>query len=141
MGFYWKEDQLVARKGLIDPAASPTPSTSPSAESSTSTSNPWSTFDMPLRDPSPMPKSFDVIQFLCPSLTFMNRLRSVQVFIDSFRLARVSKSATTPRQLSLPSGQKSKTSNGLMTVTGIESTGKSFGFATLERKEVMLIGY
>jgi hypothetical protein len=113
MGFYWKGDQLVARKGQLEDSHNPFKHLSP-----------WSTFDMPLRDPSPIPKTFDFTQFLCSSLTFMKCLQTVEVWFDGHRLAQVSKSSGVPRKCTLPPGLRTKTSNGLMDVTEIESTSK-----------------
>ena len=127
MGFYWKGDQLVARKGLLDESSSASTPAPESTPASTSTS-PWTTFDMPLRPSShsPMPKAFDFLQFLCSSLTFMNKLRSVEVWFDDWRIGKVEKSAATPRTLVLPQALKTRTPAGLMEITGVESVGEWF---------------
>ncbi|KAJ6495551.1 hypothetical protein C8R47DRAFT_1213045 [Mycena vitilis] len=78
MGFYWKDnkDQLFARRGPLPPTAP-----------QTSTDN-WTSFEMPLRQPVPMPVAFDFTRFLASSITFMANLSEVSVYFDDKRLNR-----------------------------------------------------
>ncbi|KAF5326190.1 hypothetical protein D9611_000170 [Ephemerocybe angulata] len=109
MAFYWKDkkDQLYARRGTL-------PSNAEGKE--------WTTFDMPLREPAPIPLPFDLIRFLTSSITFMTHLKRVSVFLDDKRLARLEKTADEPRVLDVPKGLKPRTELGIMTVKSIRST-------------------
>ncbi|KAJ3533672.1 hypothetical protein NMY22_g7241 [Coprinellus aureogranulatus] len=109
MAFYWKggKDQLYARRGTL-------PADVDGKE--------WTTFDMPLREPAPMPVPFDLIRFLTSSITFMTHLRRVSVYLDDKRLARLEKSAGESRLLSVPRGINPRTEHGIMTINNIRST-------------------
>ncbi|KAJ2913257.1 hypothetical protein MD484_g7175, partial [Candolleomyces efflorescens] len=109
MAFYWKDkkDQLYARRGKLPPSPEP---------------NVWTAFEMPLREPSPMPTPFDLIRFLASSITFMTHLNRVSVFLDDKRLAKLEKTADVPRVLVVPKGLNPRTEGGMMTITNISST-------------------
>ncbi|RXW23364.1 hypothetical protein EST38_g2483 [Candolleomyces aberdarensis] len=109
MAFYWKDkkDQLYARRGKLPPA--------PEA-------NVWTSFEMPLREPAPIPTPFDLIRFLTSSITFMTHLNRVSVFLDDKRLAKLEKTADAPRLLSVPKGLNPRTEGGMMTIANIRST-------------------
>ena len=112
MGFYWKQDQLIARKGALSP---------PPSESDAK----WTTFTLPLRTPLTLRSlhPFTFVQFLTSSLTFMSHLSSVSVYLNGSMLARVEKSSASPRKLDLPSNLKKKSDGGIMRISGIESMG------------------
>ncbi|KAG2126877.1 uncharacterized protein EDB93DRAFT_1257371 [Suillus bovinus] len=106
MQFYWKDktgDQLLVRRGDL-----------PSKD--VLQSNPWTTFEMTLREQGPVPQPFDLTRFLASSITFMVHLRSVSVFLDSHRLAHLTKSSGVPRELELPKALKKSSGSGLMNV-------------------------
>lgn len=100
-------DQLYARRGNLPPTPEP---------------NVWTTFEMPLREPSPMPTPFDLIRFLTSSITFMTHLNRVSVFLDDKRLARLEKTADVSRILLVPKGLNPRTEGGMMTIANISST-------------------
>ncbi|KAG2339109.1 hypothetical protein BDR05DRAFT_1062316 [Suillus weaverae] len=111
MQFYWKDktgDQLFVRRGDL-----------PSKD--VLQSNPWTTFEMTLREQGPIPQPFDLTRFLASSITFMVHLRSVSVFLDSHRLAHLTKSPGVPRELELPKVLKKSSGSGLMSVKSVQS--------------------
>lgn len=111
MQFYWKDktgDQLLVRRGDLPSKDVPQ-------------SNPWTTFEMTLREQGPIPQPFDLTRFLASSITFMVHLRSVSVFLDSHRLAHLAKSPGVPKELGLPKVLKNSSSSGLMSVKSVQS--------------------
>ena len=126
MGFYWKggKDQvriigdsclgmtrlmyckLFARRGDLP----------------NQTSDPWTTFEMDLREPAPIPAAFDFTRFLVSSITFMAHLRDVSVYFDGKRLAHFTKDAGIPKQLALPPGLTPISPMGFMCINGLKST-------------------
>lgn len=110
MNFYWKDkkDQLFARRGGRKDA----------------TNDPWTTFQMELREPTPIPQPFDFTRFLASSITFMRRLLDVSVFLDNKRLSRLTKSPGSPKALSLPKGLRPSSPLNTMTVNGLQITRK-----------------
>ncbi|KAG8933600.1 hypothetical protein FRC02_011522 [Tulasnella sp. 418] len=114
MGFYWKDnkDQLYTRRGDL---SSP-PSIGPSGA-------PWTSFDMPLREASPLPGlPADIARFLATSLTFMTNLRDVSMFFDDHRLARIQKDVGVSKSLIMPSNLKTKSPQGIMEVKAVDSS-------------------
>ncbi|KAJ6497900.1 hypothetical protein C8R45DRAFT_984590 [Mycena sanguinolenta] len=111
MGFYWKDnkDQLFARRGILPTTAG-------------NTSNVWTSFEMPLRQPVPAPVAFDFIRFLASSITFMQYLSEVSVYFDDKRLVRLKKESGVPKPLDIPKGLRQRSHLGTMTVTGVNST-------------------
>ncbi|KAJ1300947.1 hypothetical protein OPQ81_003373 [Rhizoctonia solani] len=110
MGFYWRNggDQLFARRGNL-------PADSNNAE--------WTSFEMPLREPAPLPGlPVDIARFLATSLTFMTHLRSVSMFFDGRCLAKIEKEVGSPRRLVIPRGLKLTSPGGMMNATGMTST-------------------
>ncbi|TFK45667.1 hypothetical protein OE88DRAFT_1668942 [Heliocybe sulcata] len=105
MGFYWKGDQLLARRG-----------------NTSKEPDPWTSFLMVLREPSPLPPAFDFTRFLASSITFMAHLREVSLFLDDKRLARLVKTPGHPKALGIPRGLKSTSPGGGMVVKGIQAT-------------------
>ncbi|KAH9061937.1 hypothetical protein EDB87DRAFT_1674160 [Lactarius vividus] len=110
MNFYWKDkkDQLYARRGDI-PA------------SQDGTDDPWTTFQMTLREPGPMPPAFDFTRFLVSSITFMVHLSEVSIYFDDKRLVRLSKRVDKPRDLPMLAGLDNKTPDGMMTVRSVQT--------------------
>ncbi|KAJ7647485.1 hypothetical protein FB45DRAFT_893565 [Roridomyces roridus] len=111
MGFYWKDskDQLFARRGTLPP-------------SEEDPSRIWTSFEMPLRQPIPMPVAFDFTRFLASSITFMTHLAEVSVYFDDKRLVRLKKETGIPKALAVPKGLQSRSGLGMMQVTGVNST-------------------
>lgn len=109
MAFYWKDkkDQLYARRGTL-------PTDVEGKE--------WTTFEMPLREPAPMPVPFDLIRFLTSSITFMTHLHRISVYLDDKRLARLEKGAGQAHILGVPRGLNPRTEQKTMTINTIRST-------------------
>ncbi|TFK75311.1 hypothetical protein BDN72DRAFT_892280 [Pluteus cervinus] len=109
MGFYWKDkkDQLFARRGTLP---------------DDSTANGWTSFEMGLREPTPIPIPFDFTRFLASSITFMTHLSEISVYFNDKRLARLTKASGRPKELTIPRGLKSSSPRGVMTVRRISST-------------------
>ncbi|KNZ80421.1 Sacsin [Termitomyces sp. J132] len=110
MGFYWKDmkDQLFARRGQL-----------PSSDDGHS---PWTTFEMVLREPAPIPMAFDFTRFLASSITFMTYLSEVSFFFDDKRLTRLTKKSGISKELGLPKGLRTSTDSGIMTIKDIKCT-------------------
>ncbi|EJD01998.1 uncharacterized protein FOMMEDRAFT_109078 [Fomitiporia mediterranea MF3/22] len=106
MGFYWKDkkDQLFARRGTL-----PQPSQ-------------WTTFEMALREPAPMPVAFDLSRFLVSSITFMVHLREVCIYFDGRMLSRLVKDPGGATAVSIPQGLKTKSPLSTMHIRAISST-------------------
>lgn len=84
----------------------------------------WTTFEMTLREHAPIPQPYDLTRFLASSITFMVHIRSVSVFLDSHRLAHLTKSSGVPKELGLLKGLKNSSGSGLMSVVGVQSVGE-----------------
>jgi len=143
MGFYWKDQkdqasvhvrscalldvdlfvQLTARRGQF------------SAEERQA----WTTFDMKLRDPSPMPLAFDFARFLSSSITFMSHLSEISVFFGEDRLMKVSKTKDFPESLRLPAGLTRVGPKGLMHVVGMNRTRMSSAHESRLMKRANLV--
>jgi hypothetical protein len=125
MGFYWKGDQLVARRGRLDEST-------PESE--------WTTIEIPLRQHSTMPKPFEFLKFITTSLTFMKSLETVTVYVDNIRLAKISKQKLRPQSHPLSDKFSPSTGQGTtsMKVTKIDSTG-DFQWCSSYTDELMKI--
>ncbi|KAI8998895.1 hypothetical protein BD414DRAFT_519966 [Trametes punicea] len=110
MGFYWKDkkDQLFARRGKL-------PDANENLDS-------WTTFEMGLREPAPIPPPFDFTRFLASSITFMRHLLDVSVFLNDKRLSRLVKAPGTPQVVGIPKGLKPSSPSNTMQVTGVQIT-------------------
>jgi len=86
--------------------------------------DPWTTFEMTLREKTPIPQPFDLTRFIASSITFMAHIRSVSVFLDSHRLAHLTKSSGAPKEFGLLKGLKTSSGLGLMNVTRVQSAGE-----------------
>lgn len=106
MGFYWKDkkDQLYARRGTL-----PEPSE-------------WTTFEMALREPAPMPIAFDLARFLASSITFMAHVREISIHFDGRTLARLVKDPGSAATVAIPRGLKTASPFSTMHVKTISST-------------------
>ncbi|KAF7321475.1 hypothetical protein MKEN_00668200 [Mycena kentingensis (nom. inval.)] len=122
MGFYWRDnkescftvlcycrdlihaqDQLYARRGVLPEATN------------------YTSFEMPLREPMPMPMAFDFARFLCSSITFMTHLAEVSVYFNKDCLVRLHKQSLPLKSLGLPKGLKGSSPTGHMLITGLNS--------------------
>lgn len=108
MQFYWKDnkDQLHVRRGDLP---------------SKGNADPWTTFEMTLREPSPIPPAFDLMRFLASSITFMVHLTDVSVYFDHFRIGHLTKTTGLPQTLDIPKGLKKSSSLSIMHIQNIQS--------------------
>ncbi|KAI6015244.1 hypothetical protein F5J12DRAFT_816858 [Pisolithus orientalis] len=108
MQFYWKDnkDQLHVRRGDLP---------------SKGDSDPWTTFEMTLREPGPIPPAFDLMRFLASSITFMVHLNDVSVYFDRFRIGHLKKSTGVSRTLDIPKGLKKSSGLNIMHIQNIQS--------------------
>jgi len=90
------------------------------------TDDPWTTFEMDLREPTPIPAAFDFTRFLVSSITFMVHLREVSVYFDDKRLVHLTKDTGNPKQLAIPRSLRPTSTMGFMNVKGLRSTRKLF---------------
>jgi hypothetical protein len=133
MGFYWKDkkdqvrlylsllflllipsSQLFARRGELPSAT----------EVSSASGNQWTSFEMALRDPSPLPgRPVDIARFLATSLTFMAKLRDVSLYFNEHRLVHLIKQVGVPKTLEIPRMLRPASATRIMEVQGIDSIG------------------
>lgn len=91
-------------------------------ESASAPQRDWTTFEMPLREPAPIPLAFDFSRFLASSITFMVHLREFSVYFDGKLLAKLEKDPGAPKGLTIPKGLKSSSPLQTMHVKGIRTT-------------------
>jgi hypothetical protein len=128
MNFYWKDkkdqvshrftlymnfiptklSQLYARRGTVPASVD-------------DVDDPWTTFQMTLREPGPIPPAFDFTRFLVSSITFMTHLSEVSVYFDDKRLVRLSKDCGVSKDVPMLKGLKSTSPDGMMNVKSIET--------------------
>ena len=90
------------------------------------TNDPWTTFEVDLREPAPIPVAFDLIRFLISSITFVVHIREVSVYFNDRRLAHLAKDVGISKRLTVPSGLRPTSTLGFMKVKGLKSTRKWF---------------
>jgi hypothetical protein len=83
--------------------------------------DPWTTFQMTLREPSPIPAALDFTRFLASSITFMTHLSEVSVYFDDKRLVRLSKNRGMSKEMPMLNGLKGTSPEGMMNVKAIET--------------------
>lgn len=128
MNFYWKDKkdqvshlsklylnlmptevpQLFARRGPVPASVD-------------GVVDPWTTFQMTLREPGPIPPAFDFTRFLVSSITFMAHLSEVSVYFDDKRLVRLSKDGGVPKEVPMLKGLKSTSPEGMMNIKSIQT--------------------
>ena len=101
-----KSNQLYARRGNLPDKAN----------------DPWTVFEMDLREPSPVPPVFDFARFLVSAITFKTHVREVGLYFDDKRLVRLTKDVGIPKQLPMPQGLKNVSTMGFMTIKDLEAT-------------------
>lgn len=82
----------------------------------------WTTIEMTLREPAPIPVPFDFTRFLASSITFMTHLSEVVVYFDDKRLVRLAKSSGISKEIGIPNGLQNSSPLGIMSVKDIKST-------------------
>ena len=126
MGFYWKDgkDQVSVAPSPVSDVTIPTFSELfvRRGDLPNRTSDPWTTFEMDPRVPTPIPPAFDFIRFLVSSITFMVHLREVSVYFDDKRLIHLVKDVTIPKQLAIPQGLNPTSPMRFMDIKGLRST-------------------
>jgi hypothetical protein len=86
--------------------------------------DPWTTFQMTLREPGPIPAALDFTRFLASSITFMTHLSEVSVYFDDKRLVRLSKNSGMSKEMPMLNGLKGTSPEGMMNVKAIETMGE-----------------
>ncbi|KAG8927834.1 hypothetical protein FRC02_007727 [Tulasnella sp. 418] len=116
MGFYWKDSQLpklVARVGEIP--SSMENEIAPSG-------SPWSIFDIFLREEAPFSGNYlEFTRFLATSLTFVQHIVQVSVFIDDHQVAHIQKEMDQPKQMTVPPYFNRTTPLGMMDLKGVHT--------------------
>jgi Protein of unknown function (DUF3684) len=83
--------------------------------------DPWTTFQMTLREPGPIPPAFDLTRFLVSSITFMTHLSEVSVYFDDKRLVILSKDSGMSKEVPMLRGLRTTSPEGMMEVKSIET--------------------
>jgi Protein of unknown function (DUF3684) len=125
MNFYWKNDkdqvsyfytpylsviltnfsQLYVRRGVVGDRV-----------------DAWTTFQMTLREPGPIPPAFDFTRFLVSSVTFMKHLSEVSVYFDDKRLVKLSNDRGVSKKVPMLKELKGRSPEGMMNVKSIKTT-------------------
>jgi hypothetical protein len=92
----------------------------------------WTTFQMTLREPGPMPPAFDFTRFLVSSIAFMAHLSEVSVHFDDKRLVKLSKNRGVSKEVPMIEELICVSPNGTMIVESIETT-REFKFCCILR--------
>ncbi|KAG9310114.1 hypothetical protein JVU11DRAFT_9726 [Chiua virens] len=108
MQFYWKDnkDQLNVRRGDLP---------------SKGTADPWTTFEMTLREAGPIPPAFDFMRFLASSITFMVHLNDVAVYFDEHCIGHIKKSPGIAKSVDFPKGLKRSSQSNVMNIKSVRS--------------------
>ncbi|KAJ9116283.1 hypothetical protein QFC22_004723 [Naganishia vaughanmartiniae] len=111
MGFYWKDggDQLFARTGERNVHSDPPTTEEPTATSSTG--NPWTSFTMDLRTPTPLDQPLDFARFLITALTFMQTMRRIEMYVDDWEMLTIDKQIGVTEGIAVP-GEKPRELSG-----------------------------
>jgi len=128
MNFYWKDKknkvsyictprldlvptilpQLYARRGTIPASVD-------------DVVDPWTTFQMTLRESGPIPPALELIRFLVSSITFMTHLSEVRVYFDDKRLVKLSKDCGVSKKVPMLNGLTGTSPQGMMNVKSIKT--------------------
>ncbi|KAJ9124824.1 hypothetical protein QFC24_003193 [Naganishia onofrii] len=111
MGFYWKDggDQLFARTG--ERHVDLDPPTTEERTATSSTGNPWTSFTMDLRTPTPLDQPLDFARFLITSLTFMHTIRRIEMYVDNYEMLTIDKQVGVTENVNVP-GEKPRELSG-----------------------------
>ncbi|KAF8125469.1 hypothetical protein EV363DRAFT_1402460 [Boletus edulis] len=106
MRFYWKDnDQLYVRRGNLPKRETPSP---------------WTTFELPLREASPIPPPLEFMRFLASSITFMVNLRELGVFFDEHCIGCIKKFPGTIQPVAIPGELKRSSPLNMMNVIELQ---------------------
>jgi hypothetical protein len=97
----------------------------------------WTTFQMTLREPGPMPPAFDFTRFLVSSIAFMTHLSEVSVYFDDKRLVKLSKNRGVSKEVPMLKELKGMSPEGMMNVESIETT-REFKFCCCSSGRIYL---
>ena len=87
--------------------------------------DPWTTTQMTLREPGPIPPTLDLTRFLVSSITFMMHLSDISIYFDDKRLVRLYKDYGSSKEVPMLNGLKGTSPEGMMSVNSIETTRES----------------
>lgn len=79
---------------------------------------------MVLREDATIPPASDFARFLASSITFMNYLSEVSVYMDDKRLVHLTKSSGADERLVIPRGLQTSSRKSIMHIKSIKSTRK-----------------
>ncbi|KAI9718917.1 MAG: hypothetical protein M1812_003801 [Candelaria pacifica] len=104
MAFYWKGNSLFTRRLQLSEVHT----------------RPETSFVLDYREKNtPVPGLLSLCQFLASSLTFVG-LEEIQLWLDDSRLLKLTKKGASSDIVSLPKDVETKTTEGMMRVTGVE---------------------
>jgi Protein of unknown function (DUF3684) len=83
--------------------------------------DPWTTFQMTLREPGTIPPAFDLTRFLVSSIAFMTHLSEVNVYFDDKRLVKLSKDCGMSKEVPMLKGLNNTCPQGMMNVKSIDT--------------------
>ncbi|OWT41907.1 hypothetical protein C362_00273 [Cryptococcus neoformans Bt1] len=114
MAFHWKDgkDKLLARSGHL-----PKSMENPSPLSG----NPWTTFSMALREPSPLEGPLELARFFVTSITFMRTVKKIEMLVDGISVLEVEK-VVKRKERAEKGGLNTTASGGMMTVMNVDVT-------------------
>jgi hypothetical protein len=84
----------------------------------------WTSFEMVLREPSPIPPPFDLTRFLTSSITFMTHLQEISVYFNDWCLLKLKKAVGLPQLHQIPRGLSLTSPNKYMSVTSLREIRK-----------------
>ncbi|KAF8552603.1 hypothetical protein OG21DRAFT_1443221 [Imleria badia] len=84
------------------------------------TPDPWTTFEIPLREAGPIPPALDFLRFLASSITFMVNLRDVGVFVAEHCIGRIKKLPGTVQGVCVSGQLKRSSPLSIMNVKEIQ---------------------
>ncbi|CAG8705877.1 9435_t:CDS:2, partial [Ambispora leptoticha] len=103
MAFYWRGDQLFAKRGPTDQV-----------------DQTWTTFLMDAREPAELPNPDQFGRFIATSLGFTGNLREVTVYYDDHRIVHLTKKMTDPRAMNIISGIGTYSPKHLFQLTSVD---------------------
>ncbi|KAG0267611.1 hypothetical protein BG011_002919 [Mortierella polycephala] len=106
MAFYWRNDQLYAKRAGIPEEEAPKES--------------WTTFLLDLREPIDMLNMDEFGPFLARSLGFTANLRDISVYLDHHRLLHISKKMREPRPMTLPKTMHAVSPQKIFTLKSVD---------------------
>ena len=85
----------------------------------------WTSVELELRNPEPLPSLSDLTRFLISSVALLTHIDTLSVHLDSQRVLRIQKEVESPVDISFPEHLKPTTSGGILTVQSIQRAGKA----------------